>query len=47
MAVNTYLSTTESKKQTEQKLTHRYGEHFGRWEGACVKKETGLGSTDW
>ena len=40
MEINTYLPTTESKKQVnehaEQKQTHRYGEHFegfqiGRW----------------
>ena len=32
MAINTYLSTTESKKiseQAEQKQTNRYREHFG------------------
>ena len=31
MAINTYLSTIESKKQnnqTEQKQNHRYREHF-------------------
>ena len=30
MAINIYLSTTESKKQNkqEQKQTHRYKQHF-------------------
>ena len=52
MAVNTYLATTECKKQnkeTEQKQTHRYREHFhscqiGRGLGGWVK---GLRSTSW
>ena len=33
MAINTYLSATESKKQNkqaEQKQNHRYREHFDR-----------------
>ena len=52
MAINTYPSKIESKKQAEQKQNHRYRECFdsgqmawglGRW----VKKVKGLRSTNW
>ena len=38
MAINTYLSTTESKKNehAEQKQTHRYREHFELPDGMGV-----------
>ena len=40
MAINTYLSTSESKKlskQEEQRENHGYEEHFDGWqrEGGC------------
>ena len=55
MAINTYLSIIEYKKQNkqaEQKQTHRYREHFdgcpkGGGLGKWVKKVKGLRSTNW
>ena len=57
MAINTYLSTTESdkskiNKQAEQKRTHRYGEHIngcqmGGGFGEWAKMVKGLTSTNW
>ena len=49
MAINTYLSTTESKKQNkqaEQKQNHRYRESFDscqmrRWSEEWAKKVKG------
>ena len=55
MAINTYLSLIESKKQnkqSEQKQNHRYREHFdgsqtgGESEGS-VRKVKELRSTNW
>ena len=50
MAINTYLSTIESKKQNKlagQKQKHRYRECFdscqmGWWSGRLAKKVKGL-----
>ena len=56
MAINTYLSTIESKnklsKQEEQKRNHRYGEHRdGNWwgepSGEMAEKVKGLRCTNW
>ena len=55
MAINTQLSTVESKiqnKQTEQKQNHRYRKHFdgcqmGGGLGGWKKKVKGLRSTNW
>ena len=55
IAINTYLSTIESKRNgqaEEQKQTHTHREHFDSCEmggelGGWVKKRKGLKSTDW
>ena len=50
MAITTYLSTTESEKQTSRTET-RYRQHLmaARWKGVrgWVKKEKGVRSPDW
>ena len=56
MAINSQLSTAESKKklskQSEQKQNHRYGDHLdsylsGGRRGRLRIKVQGLGSTNW
>ena len=56
MAINSQLSTTETKKQTmkqsEQKENYRYGDHLegyqlGGGRERMVEKVQGLRSTNW
>ena len=55
MAINSQLSTTESKKlskQAEQKQNHRYGDHLegyqlGGGRAGMGEKVQGLRSTNW